>query len=151
MGPAGSDHSITTVYKGGREMGGSVKTKRRLGRSDGFSFLTLMLLIGVAGALFSMAATTFPKLYECFLLRELADRVTHEYAKLPMDEVQRRVQFEMHRSRLVVPQEAFKILPVGHGYRVTVHHVVPLELRIGDQAYTLPNYKQWTFIYEVET
>lgn len=132
-------------------MSGSVQTKRWLGRADGFSFVTLMLLIGMAGALFSMAATTFPKLYECFLLRELADRVVQEYAKLPIEEVRRRVQFEMHRSRIVIPQETFKILPIGHGYRVTVHHIVPLELRIGDQTYTLPDYEKWVFVYEVET
>ncbi|MBF0400024.1 MAG: hypothetical protein HQL90_04590 [Magnetococcales bacterium] len=132
-------------------MDASVQTKGWLGRSGGFSFITLMLMIGMAGALFSMAAATFPKLYECFLLRELADRVTHEYARLPLEEVQRRVKFEMYRSRIVVPQETFKILPIGHGYRVTVHHVVPLELRFGDKIFTWEGHERWEFVYEVES
>ncbi|MEO5362636.1 MAG: hypothetical protein H7838_03305 [Magnetococcus sp. DMHC-8] len=119
--------------------------------SAGFSFLSLLFLIGLAGALFSMAATTLPRLYECFLLRELADRVVGEYAKLPMEEVQRRVVFELSRSKMATTPETFKILQLGHGYRVSVHHFVPLELRIGNRIFTLEGRERWEFVYEVET
>lgn len=132
-------------------MNASGKTIRRTGRANGFSFVSLMLLIGLVGALFSMLTNTLPKVYECFLLRELADRVAKEYATLPMEEVQRRVKFEMNRSRITVSQETFKILPIGHGYRVTVYYLVPLELRIGDEIFTLKDHEQWEFRYEVES
>ncbi|MEO5340143.1 MAG: hypothetical protein H7837_06450 [Magnetococcus sp. MYC-9] len=132
-------------------MKGSVQTRRGMGGTGGFTFFSLLLFIGMAGALFSMAANTLPKVYECFLLRELADRVAKNYAQLPMEEVKRRVQFEMGRARISVPPESFKILPIGHGYRVTVHHSVPLELRIADKTFTLEGYERWEYRYEVES
>ena len=137
-------------------MENSLQPNRWIYRKDGFSFLSLMLIIGITGALFSMAANTIPKLYECYLLRELANRVVTEYAELPMVEVQRRVQYELYRSRIVIPPEVFKILPIGHGYRVTVHHTVPLLLRVGDKVFTpetlgLEDREQWEYFYEVET
>ena len=132
-------------------MQNSWQATRRMGKANGFSFVTLMLMIGLVGAIFSMLANTLPKVYECFLLRELADRVVKEYAALPIQEVQRRVQFEMHRSQLTVSEETFKILPIGHGYRVTVYYPVPLELRIGDEVFPLKGYEKYEFRYEVES
>ncbi len=132
-------------------MNGSGRTSRWVGPAGGFSFVTVLFLIGLAGAFFSMAANTLPKIYECFLLRELADRVVKEYAQLPLEEVQRRVKFELGRSRVPLSPETFKILPIGHGYRVTVHYFVPLELRIGDRTFILDGHEQWAFVYETES
>ncbi|MBF0460749.1 MAG: hypothetical protein HQL87_05070 [Magnetococcales bacterium] len=132
-------------------MKGFVQTTRWMGKSGGFSFISLLLFIGIAGTLFSMAANTLPRVYECFLLRELADRVVKDYARLPMEEVQRRVKFELGRSRIAITDETFTILPIGHGYRVTVHRIVPLEIRIGDRTFAVHGYEQWEFVYEVET
>ncbi|MBF0162154.1 MAG: hypothetical protein HQL88_07685 [Magnetococcales bacterium] len=131
-------------------------TGMRPNRKSGFSFVVIMLIIGLVGALFSMAANTMPKLYECYLLRELANRVVGEYAELPLAEVQRRVNFELYRSRVTIPPETFTILPVGHGYRVTVRHIVPLMLRLGDKVITpatmgIENHENWEFFYATET
>ncbi|MBF0183348.1 MAG: hypothetical protein HQM06_03020 [Magnetococcales bacterium] len=126
--------------------------RRRFGgNAHGFSFISLLLFIGLAGMLFTFLANTAPKLYECFLLRELADRVAKEFAPLPLEEVQRRVKIELGRARVILSPETFQMIPVGHGYRVTVRYVVPLELRIGEHTFTVEGYEKWIFVYEVES
>ncbi|WP_130472146.1 hypothetical protein [Candidatus Magnetaquicoccus inordinatus] len=124
---------------------------RRFQKQQGFSFFTLLLFIALAGLLFSFLASTAPKLYECFLLRELADRVVKEFAPLPLEEVQRRVKIELGRSRVILTQESFRMLPTTQGYRVAVRYEVPLELRIGEHTFTVEGYEKWVFLYEVES
>ncbi|MBF0098283.1 MAG: hypothetical protein HQM04_02930 [Magnetococcales bacterium] len=125
---------------------------RQPGRGQqGFSFLSLLLFIGMAGLLFSFLASTAPKLYECFLLRELADRVAKEFAPFPMEEVQRRVKIELGRSRVILTPEVFQMVPTQQGYRVAVRYVVPLELRVGEHTFSLEGYEKWVFVYEVES
>ena len=119
--------------------------------SGGFSFIKVMLIIAVVGAIFSMGSTVLPKLYDCYLLRDLANRVAHDYQNMSRAEVLSRVQFEIHRSRIVIPEDYFKILPVGHGYRVTIHYPIPLELKVGEETLSWEGYKAWVFNYEVES
>lgn len=126
-------------------------TEKQPQKMGGFSFLKVMVIIAVVGFLFSTGNRTLPQLYECYLLRDLADRVVHKYANMPMEEVQRRVQYELHRSRIVIPEDNFHILPVSHGYRVTVSYTIPLEFQIGEKTFSLEGYEQWEYVYETET
>lgn len=117
----------------------------------GYSFAKTMMIIAIAGALFSVGSSTLPKLYEYYILRDLANRVTQEYNTLPLEEVQRRVQFEFNRSRITIPEASFQVLDTGHGYRVTFHYTVPLVLHIGEKQFSLDGYEQWKLIYKVES
>ena len=117
----------------------------------GFSFTKVMLIIGIVGALSSTGGSIIPKLYEYYLLRDLANRVVHDYADLSMTEVQRRVQFEINRSKISIPENSLHIFALGHGYRVTINYLIPLELHMGEKTFFLDGYEQWEFIYEVET
>ena len=119
--------------------------------SGGFSLIKVMVIIAVVGGFFSMGNTVLPKLYDCYLLRDLANRVAIDYQNMSRVEVLRRVQFEIHRSRIVIPEDYFKILPLGHGYRVTIHYPIPLELKIGEKTFSWEAYKAWNFHYEVES
>lgn len=126
-------------------------TGARPGYGGGFSFVKGMLVIAMVGALFSLGSATLPKLYECYLLRDLADRVAHLYGSMPMEEVQRRVNHEQSRSRISLSESSFRILPVGHGYRVTVRHPIPLTIQMGEETLSLKGHERWTCFYEVET
>ncbi|MEO5346105.1 MAG: hypothetical protein H7834_06975 [Magnetococcus sp. YQC-9] len=122
------------------------RNRRRGGGGLWLSLLVFCLLLIVGTALVMGIGTA---VYDHFLMRDLANRVVKEYAALPLDEVKRRVRFEIDRSHL--PEEAFNVTKTLSGYRVEVAQTIPLSLVIGGAQFIVPGYGAWTWTYRIET
>lgn len=117
----------------------------------GAGFIKVLMIVAIIGALFSMGSTVVPRLYDYYLLRDLADRVVDDFSNLNMIEVKKRVKFELDRSRINIDGQSFIILPVTGGYRVTIDYRIPMEWQFGQESFSLSGYEEWAFSYEVES
>lgn len=120
----------------------------RPGESGG-AWLTLMVIcvLVIVGSALTMGIGS--AVYDHYLLRDLANRVVKEYARLPLDEVKQRVRHEIDQSRL--PEEAFKVTKTLSGYRVEVAQTIPLSLVFGGAQLHVPGHGAWTWTYRTET
>ncbi|MBF0270811.1 MAG: hypothetical protein HQL98_01880 [Magnetococcales bacterium] len=116
--------------------------------SGGF-MLKLMVIIGLVGMAMTLVSRIGTSVYDYYLLRDLANRVVKEYAKLPVEEVKRRIDYEINRSRL--PAEAFTLSRTPRGYRVLVEMSIPLTLPLGDTELAVPGHEEWTLTYQSDS
>ncbi|MBF0190037.1 MAG: hypothetical protein HQL99_02685 [Magnetococcales bacterium] len=143
---------MNTAYPGTRPDSGGFMVKPAYPgtRPDSGGFMVKLIVIlavvGVAMTLVSRIGTT---LYDYYLMRDLANRVVKDYAKLPVEEVKRRIDYEMNRSRL--PADAFTLTRTPRGYRVRVEMSIPLGLAYGDEEFAVPGYEEWNLTYQSES
>ncbi|MBF0341398.1 MAG: hypothetical protein HQL95_10620 [Magnetococcales bacterium] len=123
--------------------------KRFPGGQSGGMLMTVVVIFALLGLGMNLVTRIGPAIYEYYLLRDLADRVVREYAKLPSDEVKRRVNYELNRSRL--PEGAISLVRTTSGYRVSVEREIPLSLTLGETVLALPGHEVWTLTYQVES
>jgi hypothetical protein len=117
----------------------------------GGSLLKVMIIFFLLGAFITVAGRVVPGVYNYFILRDLADRVVGEYAVLKLEMVKKRVDFEIHRSRMDVDDETFVIIRSGRGYRVYVDYQISMEFEVGDYPLALEGYEVLTLTYETES
>lgn len=120
-------------------------------REGGFSMGKVMFVIAVVGALLSAMGSLVPSLYDFYLLRDVADRVVGEYKTLSKKEVMKRVDFELDRSRIKLPEDTLVIKPTRKGYQVTIDYRIPLALELGGKKYTVEGYEELVMEYQVES
>ncbi|MEO5332889.1 MAG: hypothetical protein H7839_12770 [Magnetococcus sp. YQC-5] len=124
-----------------------MKAKNDIKHREAGSFLTKVIFIfALVGVGMSMVSQIGPGFYDYLLLRDLADLVVSSYSKMPIDEVRRRVDHEMNRSRL--SGDDFRLTKTPTGYRVEVDYRIPLVLKIGDQEFSVPGHEEWVLTYK---
>lgn len=115
----------------------------------GFAFLKLIMIIAAVGGVLTVAGRIAPGVYDYYVLRDLADRVVVEYAKLPPNQVRQRVEFELDRSHIKWDEDVFFVAQTAGGYRVTVNYKIPLNFTIGGKEVVLKGYDELILTYEV--
>ncbi|MBF0110233.1 MAG: hypothetical protein HQL76_13770 [Magnetococcales bacterium] len=108
----------------------------------------LMLLGGVLGLLLTFLGKAGPGIYDYYVLKDLADRVVLDYANLPLQEVMRRVNFELDRSNITTTKETFQFRETKYGYQVVVTQRIPLSLEVGGTTFVVPGYEEMVLRYE---
>ncbi|MBF0146496.1 MAG: hypothetical protein HQL84_10345 [Magnetococcales bacterium] len=108
----------------------------------------LMLIGGVLGLFLAFLGKAGPGVYDYYLLKDLADRVVLDYANLPINEVMRRVNFELDRSNVKTSKETFLLRETKHGYQVVVTQRIPLSLDIGGRTWAVPGHEEMVLHYE---
>ncbi len=117
----------------------------------GLSAIKLMVIITLLWVFGTVAGRIVPGVYDFFLLRDLADRVVGEYAALKMDAVNKRVQFELRRTRITVDDQTFVIIRSDRGYRVYVDYPISLEFDLPGYNLSVEGYEYFSLTYEAES
>ncbi|MBF0295618.1 MAG: hypothetical protein HQL96_10565 [Magnetococcales bacterium] len=121
-----------------------------IGHPEAGNFLLKVIVIfAVLGLGMSVATNAGPKMYDYFLLRDLANRVVGEYAKLPIEEVRRRIDYELHRSRL--SRDDLTLTKTPKGYRVEVDVRIPIMLPMGDREFRIPGHEELILTYRADS
>ncbi|NGZ28595.1 MAG: hypothetical protein G8345_17100 [Magnetococcales bacterium] len=118
-------------------------------REAGLSFLDRLVVVGglVAAAIYAVAHFGTP-LWEYRVMKDLANTVVNEYARLEESEVNRRVAFELDRNQIKNDDGKFIVVKKDEGgYHVIVEVHIPLTLHVAD--YTIAEDKEWVLLYEV--
>lgn len=118
-------------------------------REAGSFLFKVVVIFALMGVGMTLATRIGPGVYQYFLLRELADRVVNDYAKLPIHEVKRRVEYEMHRSKL--SSDDFSMIKTTQGYRVEVDFRIPLVFMLGEKEIAVEGHEEWILTYKVES
>ncbi|MBF0126283.1 MAG: hypothetical protein HQM02_03640 [Magnetococcales bacterium] len=118
-------------------------------RESGGFLLKVIVVFALVGIGMSLSTRVGPGIYDYFQLRDLADRVVKEYARLPIEEVRRRVEYEMHRSKL--SRDDFVLTKTPKGYRVEVDVRIPLVLPLGDQEFKVSGHEEWILTYQADS
>ncbi|MBF0445007.1 MAG: hypothetical protein HQL68_05415 [Magnetococcales bacterium] len=120
-------------------------------RQAGGSLIKLMLILLLLGAAVTVALRVVPGIYNYYILTDLADRVVGDYAKLDLTEVNKRVKFELHRTRIMIDDETFVINQTELGYRVYVDYLIPMDFMLGSYELVLDGHENLTLRYEAES
>lgn len=119
-----------------------------VGPQGGFISLKLMIIIFLVGFSLMLMARVGPGYYDYYVLRDLADRVVEEYATLPPSEVERRVSFELGRSRIQREEDTINFKQTKRGYKVVVNYHIPLDFEFAGRPFKLEGYEEWLLTYE---
>lgn len=100
------------------------------GRQGGWGMIKMIVYIAAFAFAATVGLTVVPAWYDYQILKDLADRVVNEYQELPPAEVQKRVNYEIYRSRMELDEDTFVFRRSGKGYKVNVHYRVHVTLPI---------------------
>jgi hypothetical protein len=118
---------------------------------SGGSSVKVMLFFLFLGVFIIVAGRIVPGTYNYYVLRDLADRVVGEYAALNLATVNKRVQFELHRTHIKTDDETFVIIKSDRGYRVYVDYPISMEFEIGEYNLSMEGYEYFSITYEAES